>query len=233
MIDFSKVGMVGDRLPGQLKFKRASQLRLGENMRKRTNTARLGIVSVLLLLFTSCWIPENFDTKITINKDGSYTFTYDGTLTFGPALAAAQQGGLSAKDEAEFQKEGETLRREPGFKKVDYQGKGRYKVLFEKAGNRGGRFYFVSQELKFFAVLPQADRTITVTAVRPSREEMQQLNSIGAKIEGTLSVSVANGVEVVRHNAESEPAFFGLIGAYKWQIKSPNADPVIVVKPPS
>jgi hypothetical protein len=93
-------------------------------------------------VLTSCWIPENFDTKIAINKDGSYTFTYDGTLTFGMALAAAQKGGLSASDEAEFRKEGEKLRREPGFKKVDYQGKGRYKVLFEKAGNRGEPFYF-------------------------------------------------------------------------------------------
>jgi len=85
--------------------------------------------------------------------------------------------------------------------------------------------------MKLFAILPQADRTVTVTAVRPSQEDIQQLNSIGAKIAGTLSVSVANGVQVVRHNAESEPTLFGLLGAYRWQIKSPNADPVIVVKP--
>lgn len=200
-------------------------------MRKRSYSAGLWIVSILLLVLTSCWIPENFDTKITINKDGSYTFTYDGTLTFGLALAAAQQGRLSAEDEAEFQKEGGNLRREPGFKRVEYQGKGRYKVLFEKVGNRGEPFYFISQEMKFFAVLPQPDRTVSVTAIRPSQEDLQKLDSIGAKVEGTLSVSVANGVQVVRHNAESEPLFFGLLGAYKWQIKSPSADPVIVVKP--
>ena len=47
------------------------------------------------------------------------------------------------------------------------------------------------------------------------------------------SVSVANGVQVVRHSAESEATLFGLFGAYKWQIKSPTADPVIVVKPSS
>ena len=46
---------------------------------------------MILLALTACWIPENFDTKITINKDGSYLFVYDGTLTFGLALAAAQQ----------------------------------------------------------------------------------------------------------------------------------------------
>ena len=202
-------------------------------MRKRSHSTRLLIVSILLFVLAACWIPENFDTKITINRDGSYTFTYDGTLTFAPALAAAQKGSLSAKDEAELQKQAEKLRREPGYKKVDYQGKGRYRVLVEKAGNRGEPFYFVSREMKIFAVLPQADRTVTVTAVRPSQKDIQQLNSIGAKIEGTLSVSVANGVQVVRHNADSVPTFFGLFGAYKWQIKSPNADPVIVVKPSS
>lgn len=200
-------------------------------MRKRSYAVPLGIVAILFLTFVSCWIPENFDTKVTVNKDGSYVFTYDGTLTFAMALAAAEKGALSASDEAELRREGEGLRREPGFKKVEYQGKGRYKVLFEKGGNRGEPFYFISQEMKFFAVLPQPDRSISVAAVRPSRDDIRQLDSIGAKIEGTLSVSVANGVQVVRHNAESEPTFFGLIGAYKWQIKSPNADPMIVVKP--
>jgi len=199
--------------------------------RKRSYAATLGIAAILLLVQVSCWIPENFDTKITVNKDGSYLFTYDGTLTFGMALAAAQKGRLSASDEAEFRKEGETLRREPGFKKVDYQGKGRYKVLFEKTGSRGEPFYFLSSEMKFFSVVPQADRSIIVAAVRPSQDDIQQLDSIGAKIVGTLSVDVANGVQVIRHNAESEPIFFGLIGAYKWQIKSPNADPMITVKP--
>jgi hypothetical protein len=117
-------------------------------MHKRGCSTRIWIVLILTLVLAGCWIPETFDTKITVNKDGSYTFTYDGTLTYGPALAAAQQGGLSAKDEAEFQKEGDTLRREPGFKKVDYQGKGRYKVLFEKTGNRGERFYFGKSNLQ-------------------------------------------------------------------------------------
>ena len=65
----------------------------------------LGIVLVLSLILSSCWIPENFEAKVVVNKDGSYTFTYDGTLTFGLALAAAKEGSLSASDEAELQKE--------------------------------------------------------------------------------------------------------------------------------
>lgn len=191
----------------------------------------VGFLVILALTLSSCWIPENFDAKVTINKDGSYLFTYDGTLTFGLALAAAREGSLSARDEAELQGEAAKIRQEPGFKKVEYQGKGRFKVLVEKIGKPGEPFYFISREMQVFAILPQPNRTVTVTGIRPKAEDLQQLNSIGAKIDGTLSVSVANGVKVIRHNAESEPTLFGLIGAYKWQIKSPAADPMIIVQP--
>ena len=60
------------------------------------------IILVLCLALSACRIPENFDAKVTINKDGSYTFTYDGTLTFGLALAASKEGALSSGDEAEL-----------------------------------------------------------------------------------------------------------------------------------
>ncbi len=113
-------------------------------MHKRSHFARTFAVSFLMVVLAACWIPENFYTKVTLNKDGSYLFVYDGTLTFGLALAAAQQGALSASDEAEFRAEGDKLRRVPGFKRVDYEGRGRYKVHFEKADNRGEPFYFPS-----------------------------------------------------------------------------------------
>lgn len=190
----------------------------------------LALVLILSVVTWSCWIPENFEAKIAINKDGSYTFTYDGTLTFALALAAAKEGGLSAQDEKELQKEAAKIRQEPGFEKVEYQGKGRFRVLVRKSGKAGEPFYFISREDRFFAIVPQTNRTITVTGIRPKAEDIQQLNEIGAKIDGNLSVSLANGVNVLKHNAESTPSFFGLFGAYKWQVKSPAADPVIVVQ---
>jgi hypothetical protein len=199
-------------------------------MRKPFKVPLLLFTLILALSLWACWIPENFDAKVTFNKDGSYTFTYYGTLTFALALSAAKNGSLSAKDEAELAKAAEELRREPGFKKVEYQGKGRYKVFVERSGKPGEPLYFLSREMKFFAILPQENHTVAVTAVRPSRDEIQQLNSIGPQMVGTLSVSVASGLKVISHNAESEPMFFGLLGSYKWQIRSPDANPKIVVQ---
>jgi len=190
------------------------------------------IVSIVFLV-VGCWIPENFEAKISVKKDGSYTFIYDGTLTYALALAAAKDGSLSREDEAEMQREAATLRREPGFKHVDYLGKGRYKVYVEKVGRPGEPYYFLSQEMKIFAVRPLKDGTINITGIRPSKSNIQEFKSIGAKMDGKLTVSVARGIKVLRHNAQSEPYLFGLLGSYKWEIKSPDVDPFIVLKPSS
>jgi hypothetical protein len=186
---------------------------------------------MVLLFITGCWIPEDFTANVKVNNDGSYTFTYDGTLTYAPALAAAKDGSLRQKDEVEFRKEGEKIRREPGFKDVKYLGKGRYKVLVEKTGKRGETYFFMSREMKIFAIQPQKDGSVRISAIRPSLKDINELKSIGAKMAGTLTVSVAQGVKVVKHNAQSEPSFYGLWGGYKWEIKSPDADPFIIVKP--
>lgn len=191
------------------------------------------VVTSMALLLDSCWIPENFEANVTVNKDGSYTFTYDGTLTFALALAAAKEGSLTQKEEAEFAKEAEKYRNEPGFKKVKYLGKGRYKVLVEKSGKPGEQYYFLSREMKIFSVNPQQDGSIKITATRFSKKDLNELKSIGAKINGNLIVSVERGVKVIKHNAQSEPKLFGLFGGYKWEIKSVDADPIIIVQPSS
>ncbi len=193
----------------------------------------LGMLLAAGVTLSSCWIPEQFIATVNINKDGSYTFTYDGTLTFAPALAAAKEGKLEAKDEAELKEEAAKMAKEPGFKSVDYQGNGRYKVLVEKHGKVGEAYYFISNEEKIVSIIPHKDGTLTVKGVRPDDEAIKQLDSIGAKVDGTLSVSIASGVKVVKQNADNEPMFFGLLGSYKWQINSAGADPLIVVQPAS
>jgi Type II secretion system (T2SS), protein G len=189
------------------------------------------LLALVLSVLSACWIPEQFVTKVTINNDGSYTFSYDGILTFGLALAAAKEGKLTAKDEQSFKAEAAKLSKEPGFKKVSYLGKGRYKVFVEYSGLSGQPYYFLSKDFKLFDVVPQPDGTVAISAVRPDKKTLEQLASIGATIEGTLSVSVARGATVVKHNAESTPVAFGLFGDYKWQIKSPAANPFIVIRP--
>lgn len=186
---------------------------------------------VLLVALMGCFIPEQFDAKVMVNKDGSYTMAYDGTLTFVMALAAGKKGELNANDEEMLKREGAQLARQPGFKKVEYLGNGRYKVLFEKSGKPGEPLYFLNREMKFFAIAPQRDGTLSVSAILPDKKTMQSFGSLGAKMDGTLTVSVASGAKVIKHNAQSQPTLFGLVGSYKWKIKSPDENPYIVIQP--
>lgn len=193
--------------------------------------ARIFLYLMTLTLLSGCWIPEQFDAKVVFNKDGSYTFSYDGTLAFPLALAAEMQGGWSAKEEAGFRQETTKFFRDPIFKRVDYLGKGRFKVSVEKHGKRGEPYYFLSKEDKIFSVQTKQDGTVSVSAISTDKKSIQELTKIGAKVEGTLTVSVASGSTVLNSNAQGQPSVFGLFGDYKWKIKSPSEKPFIDIQP--
>jgi hypothetical protein len=188
------------------------------------------LIALSLSLLVACFIPEQFDAKIAIASDGSYKFTYDGTLAFALALKAAQSGMLSVKADADLQKLVAELKKDSTFKKVEYLGKARYKVLVEKLGKPGEPYYFMSQQSKIISVVPQKDGSISIAAIKLNQNFLQELSFVSSKIDGTLSVTLENGVKVMQHNATSEPSFFGLFGSYKWQIKSPDMVPMMVVK---
>lgn len=186
----------------------------------------VGAVSLL----TACLIPEKFEAKIDIKSDGSYSFAYDGTLALGIALDAVEKGKLDAKTEADLQKMIVELKKDPAFKKVEYIGRARYKVQVEKLGKAGETYHFISRESKIISITPQKDGTVVISAMKLDRKLIDQLAALGSKIDGSLSVSLGSGVKVVSHNASSEPSLFGMLGSYKWSIKSPDQVPSMVVK---
>ncbi|MBV6486915.1 MAG: hypothetical protein GHHEDOFH_00852 [Pseudorhodoplanes sp.] len=167
---------------------------------------------------------------MNVNADGSYSYSYDGVLTFAPALADAKRGVLDARGEAEVAKLAPELRRD-GFRKADYLGRGRFSVYLERSVPKGQPSFFLSKEMQIFYVVPQIDGTVAIGAFRPDTNALRQFREIGAKIDGTLSVAVGNGVKVLKHNAQSEPWLYGLMGSYKWQIRTPDANPFMIVQP--
>ncbi|MDH2433798.1 hypothetical protein QCD60_14590 [Pokkaliibacter sp. MBI-7] len=196
-------------------------------------TRLLSLITTLAMtmLLSGCWIPEDFDANITVNKDGSYTFAYEGTLTYALALMAAKDGVFSEKDEANLKKEAGKISKQPGVKEVEYKGEGRYRVVVEKSGKAGEKYIFLSGNSKIFAITPKQDGAIEIKAVHISDKDLNKLKSMGAKINGALTVSVAQGVTVLKHNAQSEPKMFGMLGGYQWNIESFENPPLIEVQP--
>lgn len=103
-------------------------------------------------------------------------------------------------------------------------------MVVEKEGKPNEPYYFLSKDSKLISIIPQKDGTIAISAVKLDSKSIATLKAIGSKIEGTLSVTLGNGVKVISQNATTEPSFFGLMGAYKWQIKSSDVLPSMVVK---
>jgi hypothetical protein len=195
-------------------------------MKKHTVIPLILMCSVLLLV-TGCWIPEEFETAITVKKDGSYTFTYEGKLANVFALASDKEGKLGKKEEAELKKDVEKLKQEPGFKSVKYMGKGRYRVSVAIQGKAGENYHFLSKDMKLFSVESGNEGTLKISAYRASEKDLQQLNAIGANMDGILSVTTETGVMVLEHNADKIQK---KTNTYQWTIKSFSSEPFITLK---
>jgi hypothetical protein len=174
--------------------------------------------------------PEQFDANVSIHADGTYTYSYDGILIFVPALIQAARAGVDARMEAQLGEAASQLRHE-GFRKADYLGRGRYSVFLERSRSKAESSFFPSRELKVFSIRPQLDGTIMISGSRPDATAPCQLLGTDARIDGTLIVMLDRGVNVLRHNAQSESSAPGRFSGYEWHIKSPDADPFMIVRP--
>ena len=175
----------------------------------------------LTCFISSCFFPEEFAAKITINKDGTYSLVYDGILTFVPAKAAEiQQGKLTSADEREIKKGEQEMLKDPKFKNVKYIGHGQFKVFYKDEGTLNTSIYFINQDQNIVSIVPTNDRKVQIRGMKLDRNDIEQLQKLEMKIDGQLEVTT--DAKVIEHNARSAPSFFGLFGSYKWQIKSVN-----------
>ena len=174
--------------------------------------------------------PEQFDANVAIHADGSYGYSYHGILIFVPALIQATRAALDSRTEAQLSEAAAQLCQE-GFRKADYLGRGRYSVVLERSGARGQSSFFPSREMKLFSIRPRPDGAIAIGASHSDASAPCQLTGTDANIDGTLILTLDYGVNVLKHNAQSKPVAHGVVSAFQWRIRSPDADPFMVVQP--
>lgn len=186
--------------------------------------AALAILSSLAVL-TACLIPETFTAKIDLEKNGEFTFSYEGTLIFVPF----KMGRPNQKDIDSFKRD---MLRDPKFKKVEYVGNARYRVEYQEQGHLNQPFYFFSREMMVIKLVPVkkgGKRYAFIEGMRLSAKDINELGKMNIKIDGTLEIKTSG--KVIEHNANTTPKFWGLFGAYTWKIKSPSdAAPRMVVE---
>lgn len=177
------------------------------------------VVLLLPLMLSSCLFPEEFQSKVEINKNGTFTFEYDGVLTFVLGKAEeVKKGKLSPNANKEIEKLESKLRKDEGFKKVEYLGHSKFRVYYEKEGALSAPFYFVGESVRLFSITQKEKGLIELQGTKLSEKDIRQLEPLGLKIDGELTVKTDG--EVVEQNANSSPSLFGLMGGYEWKITS-------------
>ncbi|MBC8525418.1 MAG: hypothetical protein ISS28_06405 [Candidatus Cloacimonetes bacterium] len=180
------------------------------------------LVFAMTLILVSCFIPEEFTIKIEVNNDGSYSFIYDGILTYLFARAAAIEAPLSEEDEAEMKEIENEFKEEPEFKKVNYIGKGQFEVLYEKTGEAGESFYFFDEQYSFFSIVYSKNDTIEISGFQLDKESLAQMEQMQLKIDGEFEI--LTNATVLKHNSNAKVEKIKSMDCYKWDVKS-NLEP--------
>ncbi len=175
--------------------------------------------------------PERFDAEVHIHADASYAYSYEGVLIFTPALIqVCRAGRLDPHLEARLENAATQLLKE-GFAQARYAGRGRYDVSLRRAVVDGRSSYFPSREMPVFTIRPRNDGATRVMGSRPNETAPCQLIGTDAEIDGELVVTLDPGIEVISHNAQSTLPNQHARSRYHWRIKSPDADPLMIVRP--
>jgi hypothetical protein len=166
-------------------------------------------------------LPDNFQLDIVANRDGSYTVDYVGDLVFAPGYAELKQGRVDDHAKA-FTDLLNEIRKQPGFKSVEYKGQARYRVTYHQEGKLDkGPYVFVGSSAKIFGVEKRPDGTIEVAAAKIEKNDVAQLKML--ELHSSGKVSVKTDGNVVKHNAISEPGIFR--SSYSWTINELSGEP--------
>jgi len=184
----------------------------------------------LSLSLTACLFPQAFKASVNINNNGSFTFAYDGILTFVISRAEkVQSGKLSPRTEKGLKELGQKLAEDPAFKKVEYQGDSNFLVSYSKKGALDKPFYFVGKDIRLFSILPKPGGLVEIKGIKLSKKDISKLEALNLKLDGELTIKTDG--EVIEQNATSTPSLFGMWGGYQWKITSlEDAQPKMLIK---
>lgn len=200
-------------------------------MTRRMTTPPLFLPALcaLALLLSGCWVPERYMARIKIERDGSYKASIEGTAVHPDAWRAvkrleaeARAGKLKPEELKKAQAEAlapllkdlEALKGDKRIDSVNSIGDGRVRFSFSGVWTID-RKLLISSELTTpldYAVGTDGSLRLRVK----DAVEGAEARGLGISTEGSLTVALAEGVEVLEHNAQKAPSSY--LGSYRWSI---------------
>nr|WP_261794581.1 hypothetical protein [Comamonas testosteroni] len=176
-------------------------------------------------LLTGCLVPERFTARVDIQPDAGFAYRFDGSAIDPLAVMKIQQQGfLSDKEQQSLAAEAQKLKQNPDVKKAVYTGKARYQLEMEGQRKAGEALKLLNS----FMVQTDANGVITVSAQPLKRKEKADLAQMGFTINGTLTVNVPAGAQVLSQNANTQPPSGS--GAYVWRLGDVGVRPEIKLR---
>lgn len=224
-------------------------------MISRSHHLALACLAVLaaLGLLAGCWVPERYIARIKLERDGTYKAYAEGTAAHPEAYRAVRRlaaeakgakpeaGAKGAKPKPEDMKKLQTDALDPLLKDLEAL-KGDKRIMSVSSIGDGRVRFSVSgvwsidrqavvlSELQAplsYGIGPDGSIRLRVKDAVPGREA----KALGLNTEGDLSIVVAEGVEVLEHNAQRTPQT--VQGAYRWHIDASSTQaPYLKVRLP-
>lgn len=180
---------------------------------------------------SACLVPENFQTTINLNDDGSYNFKYRGQLAFVPAVIDAAQGKLTEKAENDLRDLVPELKRDFKAQSVRYAKDGRYTVAITDRNITAEKYHFPAEKDWVLRILRDSAGKFTVEVRKLGTKERDDLKSIGIKLAGSLKVSHGGAYRAEEHNSTVKPTVLGIRYDYLWSVDPESPSPRIVIVP--
>lgn len=199
-------------------------------MKRSTALFGLGLL-VAIIWLSSCFYPEKFNATLNIDKSGSYSFVYDGTLVFLKFDSEKDEPLLTDQDPQKIKKLEEELKKDPNFQKVKYTGKDRFKVLYRREGviEPNVKTRLLDKSCRIISIRQITPGKILVKGANLDEVDMENLKKVNYRLQGKLTVTT--NAKVIRHNADRSPWFPGFSKTYEWQFSlAPFPEPWMLLQ---
>ncbi len=204
----------------------------------------LALVLLLPLLAQGCWTLDHFSARVRIEPDGGYKYFLEGTAVHSETVFALRRADYEAKTgktkpedikkmvneaDANLARDLELARKDKRVQDIMSIGGGRVRFMASGKGSiSGGEIIFQERDVPLsYAQAPGGALSIRLKDAVVGRDAQ----ALGLKVMGNVVITLAEGIEVLEHNADRTPTGPG--GAYRWRIEGvPGPAPHMVIRLP-
>ncbi len=203
--------------------------------------AMLAVLFLALVSLAGCFAAKSYNAQMKIAPDGAYRFFAEGVALHAPSAFALRKlerdmRVVDPKEKAKKEEEAKARKAEiegalakqiadclkdPRVQTMQAIGEGRVRFAVSMPGTLAGTDLIRREWLSPVSLARHPDGSVTfrIKDVAPTPDA----RALKVVPDGDISITVAEGVQVLAHNAAKAPGT--PTGAYRWHIGSPD-DPV-------